>query len=74
MLSEAREQCIKIGDQLGAAYCLEALGDNNRFEGKYVEAKELLTRAKDEFLNFGYSLGVERCESKLSEVVTESSI
>ena len=53
--------------------CLQALGDNNRFEGKYVEAKELLTQAQDEFLNIGDSRGVEECESSLSEVVTESS-
>ena len=62
-----------IGNRLGAAQCLLALGDNNRFEGKYVEAKELLTQARDEFLNIGDSLEVERCESSLSEVVTASS-
>ena len=48
MLSESREQFIKIGYRLGAAECLHALGDNNRFEGKYVEAEELLTQARDE--------------------------
>ena len=38
-----------------------------------MEAKELLTQARDEFLNIGFPLGVEQCESNLSEVVTESS-
>ena len=73
MLREAREQFIKIGNRLGAAECLQALGDNNRFEGKYVEGEELLTQARDEFLNIGDSLGVEQCESSLSKVVTASS-
>ena len=73
MLNEAREQFIKIGNQLGAAQCLRALGDNVRFEGKYAEAKKLLTQARDECLNIAYSLGVEQCESSLSNVVTESS-
>ena len=73
MLKEAQVKFIEIGSWVGAAKCLQALGDNNHFEGKYVEAKELLTQARDEFLNIGDSRGVEECESSLSEVVTESS-
>ena len=72
ILSETGEQFIKIRKPLGEARCLQALGDNNRFEGKYVEAKELLTQARDEFLNIGNTRGVEQCESSLSKVVTES--
>ena len=63
ILSEAREQSIKIGNRLGTAECLLALGNNVCFKGKYVEAKELLTQARDEFLNIGDSRGVEQCES-----------
>ena len=73
ILSGTGERFIKIRKPLGEARCLQALGDNNRFKGNYVEAKELLTQARDEFLNIGFPLGVEQCESNLSEVVTESS-
>ena len=73
ILSETGERFIKIRKPLGETRCLQALGDNNRFEGKYVEAKELLTQARDKFPNIGFPFGVEQCESNLSEVVTESS-
>ena len=69
ILGEAQEQFIEIRNRLGAAQCLQALGDNDRFEGKYVDAEEFLTQAQDEFLNIGNSKGVEWCKSSLSKVV-----
>ena len=37
-----------------------------------MEAKEPLTRTRDECLNIRYSLGVEQCEFSLSMVVVLS--
>ena len=75
--SETGEQFIKIRKLLGEARCLQALGDNNRFEGKYVEAKELLTQARDEFLNMGFPSGSNSanptCQKLLQNQVDELS-
>ena len=52
-LREARRQFLEIGDVLGAAQCLQSLGNIFCMQNEYIEASEALIEAQRQFLEIG---------------------
>ncbi|KAF5347167.1 hypothetical protein D9758_011035 [Tetrapyrgos nigripes] len=57
MLEEAKEQFEGVGSRLGAAQCLQSLGDICRLLSQYEDAKVMLEQARKHFEQVGDRLG-----------------
>ena len=58
---------IDIGDRLGAAQCLQSLGDILRMQNQYEEAQLKLEEARSDFIHIGDRLGAAQCLQSLGE-------
>ncbi|THU91468.1 hypothetical protein K435DRAFT_841004 [Dendrothele bispora CBS 962.96] len=68
MLSNAHSQFEKFGNQLGAAQCLQSLGDIHSMQGRYSEAADMLSNAHSQFEKFGNQLGAAQCLKSLGDI------
>ena len=68
LLTDAKAQFEKIGDQLGAAHCLQSLGNICHMQDEYSKAKLLLTDAKTQFEKVGDQLGAAQCLQCLGDI------
>ncbi|KAE9398519.1 TPR-like protein [Gymnopus androsaceus JB14] len=68
LLTEAKTQFEKAGEQFGAAQCIQRLGDIFIIQNNYPEAELLLTEAKTQFENAGKPLGAAQCIQRLGDI------
>ena len=64
-LEEAMEEFREIEDRLGAAWCLEHLGQVFLGMNNKEDAERHLQAAKDLFLSIGFAEDVSRCQGLL---------
>jgi tetratricopeptide (TPR) repeat protein len=69
MLLEAQKQFNEIGNQHGAAQCLQSLGNILRVQAKYPEAREMLLEAQMQFTKIGSELRVAQCLQSLGNIL-----
>ncbi|KAF5342864.1 hypothetical protein D9757_014824 [Collybiopsis confluens] len=66
--SDARITFEHIGNQLGAAQCLQSLGGINQMENNHSEARIMLSDAKATFEHIGNQLGAAQCLQSLGDI------
>jgi tetratricopeptide (TPR) repeat protein len=67
-LEQAQQQFTQIGSKLGAAQCLQGLGNILRMQNQYEDAKEKLEQAQQQFTQIGDKLGAAQCLQNLEEI------
>ncbi|KAF8576876.1 hypothetical protein K439DRAFT_1622511 [Ramaria rubella] len=67
-LAEAQRQFVAIGTQLGAAQCLQSLGDVQHMQGNHKGAQDMLAEAQCQFVAIGDQQGVAQCLQGLGDI------
>ena len=67
-LKLGQDMFLEIEDQLGAAQCLQSLGNICYLQAKYRVAQTMLENAQTQFQNIGDQLGVAQCLKYLGNI------